>query len=44
MQPGETIEDVLERVAEEGATDPAPALPLGSAPAKTKRKRKRKRK
>lgn len=44
MQPGETIEDVLERVAEEGATDPAPALPLGSAPAKIKRKRKRKRK
>ena len=44
MRPGETIEDALERVAEEGEPDPVAAVPLAPAPAKTKKKRKRKKK
>lgn len=42
MQPDESIEDVLERVADEDASDLAPGAPLAPAPAKGKRKRKRK--
>lgn len=44
MQPDETIEDVLERVAEEDGPNSAPEASLTSAPTKAKKKRKRKKK
>lgn len=44
MQPDETIEDVLERVAEQDDTDPAPEASPTTAPVKAKKKNKRKKK
>lgn len=44
MQPDETIEDVLERVAEQDDSDPAPEAPPTTVPVKAKKKNKRKKK